>query len=289
MRNLFILFILLQAFYSSAQDAASEKKFPFQVLYAENTKNKAGQVLKSLDVVSIDDILTVGKNGTLSLIHHSGFPIEVNGDTTIEINDLHDLLVIPKDKNSSSSRPQIDNLFISNSSLVKNKLTACHDCTHDLEILYPPAFAQSGINYKDGLCIKWVASTSKTYQVNIANIFEDLIKSYTVDSNELNVTGDELRTLKGEEKILIIRINDLENKKCSNGSMLKEFPANNVKFPYGCDLEKATFALMAGLYIEMLPGKYFDEAEKYFLLATELSDRPFYKEMLANFKKRTER
>src|SRR6188768_1433827 len=109
MKNLFILFIILCAFGSSAQDAASVKKFPFQVLYAENTKNKAGEILKSLDLVSINDILTVGENGTLSLIHHTGFPIEVNGDTIIEINVLNDLIGIPKDKNSS--RPKIDYLF----------------------------------------------------------------------------------------------------------------------------------------------------------------------------------
>jgi hypothetical protein len=48
------------------------RRFPFQIIYAENTKTKTGLELKSFDLVKSDDTLTVGDHGMLSMIHNSG-------------------------------------------------------------------------------------------------------------------------------------------------------------------------------------------------------------------------
>ena len=69
----------------------------------------------------------------------------------------------------------------------------------------------------------------------------------------------------------------------------KEFSKGNLEYPYPCDIRKASFALMAGLYLELSPRDYFDEAEQYFVLATTLSDRQFYRNMLDNYRKRREK
>ncbi len=295
MRYLFIVFALLPTFGSSAQNANSVKKFPFQVLYAENAKDKNGQVLKSLDLVSVSDVLTVSENGTLSLIHYSGFPIETSGDTIIIIvKGLQDLIVDPGQKsNLYTSSPDLGRLFIMDSKLVKKRVIPfkydCSDCESKLKIIYPPNFNMLGLDFKDDLCFTWMPNKSKSYRVEIKTMFEEPLDTIVVTSNELRLNNQEFKILRKEENHMLAFISDLENKHHSPYVVLKKSQLNTLEFPYACNLKKATFALMAGLYIETLSKNYLVEAEKYFELATELSDKSFYKEMLANFRKRTEK
>jgi hypothetical protein len=64
---------------------SSKKTSPFQVLYAERAKNKAGVEVHNLDRIDADEVLTIADSGTLSLIHISGFPIQIDNDTTIDV------------------------------------------------------------------------------------------------------------------------------------------------------------------------------------------------------------
>lgn len=75
----------------------------------------------------------------------------------------------------------------------------------------------------------------------------------------------------------------------SGAFVFQEFAGRGLEYPYTCEIKKASFALMAGLYLELSPRNYLDEAEKYYILATNLSDRQFYRDMLDNFRKRTGR
>jgi len=61
---------------------------------------------------------------------------------------------------------------------------------------------------------------------------------------------------------------------------------SSLDYTYQCELKNASAALMAGLYLELLPYNYLAEAEEYFILATKLSDKEFFKLMLANFRRR---
>jgi hypothetical protein len=117
-------------------------------------------------------------------------------------------------------------------------------------------------------------------------VFDDKIRSYTSTTNDLRIDENEIEMLIGKEKALLFQIKDMETNRTSNQYILRRFPSDLVDFPYLCTPEKATYALIAGFYHEMSRDDHIKEAEKYFKLATELSNKEFYKTMLDNFKKR---
>ncbi len=64
---------------------------PFRVVYAAKSFRSSGDTLKSLDHIFETDKITVQHEGFLSLIHRTGFPVEVSGDSIVDISALHTL------------------------------------------------------------------------------------------------------------------------------------------------------------------------------------------------------
>jgi hypothetical protein len=298
MRQLLLILIIVKCSSCIGQDASLD--FPFQVLYSDGTKNKAGKEIKSLDMVSINEVLTIKQNGTLSLIHYNGLPIQIDNDTTINIKELQETIEIPqrekskKGKKSSldPTRPNIERLFISDSELAKKdkqsrtaRTGMCFDCDNDLEVIYPPRLSNS-LYFKGGLCLEWRTSGSKRYRIEIKNIFGEFIDSISVSTNKLFIADKEFKEIMKNEEIASITILDLENSRLRNGGVLKKYYYGKLEFPYSCQIDKATYAVMTGLYLEMLRWDYHSEAEKYYELATKLSDRTFYKIILEKFRQR---
>ncbi len=298
MRYIITILTLLQTINSFGQRINNDLIQPFQILYAENTKNKLGQTVKSLDRISIDDVLTIENGGTLSLVHYTGFPIEIDKDTTLVIKGLQNLLVPPEEKQKKKNQirklvePSIEHLFISKAiEGRKHKLQitgSCMDCHFDLEIIYPPRFTAQTLNYSGDICIKWRPTDSKTYKVEVLNTPKILAKTYSTTENELTIETNLIAGQNGIKNLILI-ISDSLSRVNYGPIKFKEFSKVGLEYPYPCDIKKATYALMAGLYLELSPRNYFDEAEKYFILATKLSDKQFYKDMLDNFKRRRAR
>jgi hypothetical protein len=299
MRYLLTILTLLQTIDSFGQKVNYDVVRPFTILYAENTNNGLGRIVKSLETVDIDDVLTIQNGGTLSLIHYTGFPIEINKDTTLVIRALQNAIVPVDEKKKKRvySRtlvePSIEHLFISKAiEGRKHKLQitgACMDCSFNLEIIYPPRFVEQTLNYSGDLCIKWRPNTTESYKLSILNSPKDLIKTYSTTKNELTIKNEHL---KGQSKLgndLILIISDTVSRQSYGPLNFKEFSNDKLEYPYPCDIKKASYALMAGLYLELSPRDYFEEAEKYFILATNLSEKQFYKDMLDNFRKRREK
>ena len=290
MRYILTILTILQTVDAFGQKINNDLILPFQILYAENTKNRMGQNVKSLDMVGIDEVLTIENGGTLSLVHYTGFPIEINNDTTLVVRHLQNAIV-PVGKKEKKKKyletlvePSIEHLFISKAiEGRKHKLQitgACMDCNFDLEIIYPPRFTEQTPNYSGDLCIKWRAADSNNYKVQMLNTSD---RSYSSTKNELTIEDPMT------EKELVFMITDMTTGKNSGAFVFKKYVQESLEYPYPCEIKKASFALMAGLYLELSPRDYFEEAEKYFILATNLSDRQFYKDMLDNFRKRRER
>lgn len=300
MKYIPLILILLVLSVSSFGQSGGEWKFPFRVLYAENCTNNRGISLKSLDTVAINDIITIGERGILSLVHYTGFPIELNGDTTITIQTLQSIIMPDTKKRTKagydldSKKFAIEYLFISDPTLAKKyKLSAsgaCHDCNLKLEILYPVTLNSMVVNFQKEICLTWSSGIFKKYTVQVTNLTEDFKQDFNTNTNSLTINAEEVLKLRQKESEgnLLFRIKDAESEEASKWRVLKYY-STKIEFPYACDLTKATFALMAGLHVEMSSiqdSDYNNEARKYFVLATELSDKPFYKEMLANFDRR---
>ena len=294
--RLFITLLLLAQFIATwGQKRYDDRNQPFQVIYAEHVENHAGKEISSLQMISIDEVLTLKQGGFLSMIHYFGYPIEFEGDTTIIIKEIQaqfDLLKEgkKKDKYSYLRRPNIEYLFINDGRQGrKEKLSstgACHDCNFDLEIIYPPKFRAAEVLFSDDLCLTWQSTDSKQYEVELQNVFDENVKTYSCSTNDLRISKHEIEALFEKESKLLVRIKDRATKKESNATFLRKFPSTIIDFPFPCMPEKATYALVAGFYMEMSHLDYNKEAEKYFKLATELPDKQFFKTMLDNFYKR---
>jgi hypothetical protein len=291
-----IVLTILQQLSCFGQTTISDNSSPFQVLYATETTNKEGQYLKSLDMVSIDEVLSIGKGGTLSLIHYSGFPIEINKDTSVTIRKLQEILEVPEESRKVKgkivypTRPEIGRLFGSDRKSRRGNavMSACHDCDLGLRIIYPPKNNKRRIRFEDQLCLKW-KSNSENYKIRITNIFEELIDSLSVHNSELVLSSETLAKLFEKDDILLLKIEDIKNPMLSGTVTLSKYSSTPLDFPYPCELTKATFALMTAFYLEMKPWDALDEAEKYYTLATELSKENFYIEILEKFKESRER
>lgn len=274
------------------------EKFTFQVLYSDKVSARDGHQVKILDMISIEELLTVGKGGALTLVHTSGFPFEFVNDTTIVVRLLNDKINSERGKITKGRYekkglvlpPNIDYLFIKDPSLArKAKLSAmsfCFDCNTDLEIIYPPSLLDSKLFYSRDLCFAWKATASDNYQVDVASIDGKSKQSFVTKTNSIAIDSDQLKAIIKEGKSVHVNILDLDSGRFSGWLLFKEFQIANLGYPYPCRPVSASYALMTGLYQEMLSITDIYDAEKYFVLATELSDRQFYRDMLSNFRDR---
>jgi hypothetical protein len=287
-----ILFILIINAQARSGSSPVNKEFPFKILFAENAKSKTGKALKSLQMISIQDTITIGESGNLVVIHYTGLPVEFDRDTVIAMHQL-DLAIIEgvKDKTYDSENlvPDLKYLFIKSKSSAKKARVAssCTECKMDLSITYPPIFSKLEFYYDGSICLKWRATNTKKYEVDIRNVLSDQIKRYETTANEITIAPEEIAKWKADQKIFLVFIHDLDNNKVSHGIRVREFPVPGFAPHYGCTVQKASSALLIGLYLELNVGDTA-EAEKFYKLATTLSGKAFYATMLQNFMARKE-
>lgn len=303
MKSNFISILLLLITLNSLGQPIEDVGMPFQVLFAENVMSKDGSILKSLDFISAEETLSIQKDGSISLIHKSGIPIEISNDTIISIVELNNLLQndisgkrrrLKQNNSHSLVRLGIEFLFFADKKLANyTKLSStgsCMDCNFDFEIIYPPHYLLAYSDSSD-LCIKWEPSDALNYSIELGNPAKTVIKKYTSTFNELTINWADLQFLTSKGTSIIVEIMGDGLYKRHGGTEIKKFGDNDIKFPFGCQIETATAALLMGLYMEISPNSflkkyYTNEAEKYYTLAASLSEKHFFKEMLNNFRMR---
>jgi hypothetical protein len=278
-----------------AQKPYDEKNLPFQVIIAENVENNQGKQINSLDLIPIDDIVTIRQGGFLAMINYFGLPIEIESDTTIIIKELQkafDLLDGSKTgKVNHSRRPDISYLFIADGDLARKHRLAmtggCSDCDFDLELIYPPKNGND-IFFSGDLCLRWHSTGSNNYVIKLTNVFDEQIETYASATNELKIDSAEITAMINREEALMLYIKDATTNKTSMNGVIKKFPSNTVTFPYECASQQATYALITAFFLEIGPRDFPKSAGAYYRLAAELSDKKFFKTMLENFNERRE-
>jgi hypothetical protein len=295
-----IVLLAIASFIASNLFCQKKKEvvaFPFQVLVSKNVTNLTGKGINQFEFISIHDSLKIDKNGFISLIHISGFPLEYNNDTILSAKKINESLLksFPKVRGRKTKyeykRPWIEHLLIDDPVIARkeklNRTGACMDCRDDY-VIFPPRHNLFGsLVYHDGhsLCLKFRSRESDRYKIEVLNMFGELIDSLSISANELLLDTQVLKKWGDKYDFILLNIKD----KSRNDSFmiaLKKFPLTDIEFPWECEIPKASFAIMAGFYLEWSRGNYFEEAEKYYVLATKLSDAPFYQTMLENFRKR---
>jgi hypothetical protein len=293
MRNIFcaVLLALLSLTCFAQKKEPTNNAAAFQVLYANETTNNAGELVKSLDLISVNEVLTVRNGGAVSLIHYSGFPIEIKKDTVINIKALQNLLQKPGDitvirgKIEYPDGPELEKLFGPARDRRRTmSLWACHDCNH-LPIVYPPLTERRrlSVNIDADLCLKW-KSSSRDFKITITTLFEDSIETRSVHNSELTLTPETLAKIFENETLVWVRIEDMTNSMGEVGVLtLEKLSAKELGSPYPCNLTGATAAVMTGYYLETSGWNSLDDAEKYYVLATELSDNKIFDKILQKF------
>jgi hypothetical protein len=308
MRVLIIILTLVISTSSSAQTF-----YPFQVLYAENTKLSSGKELKSLDMVSDKETIKISEGGYLVLIHETGIPVELTGDTTALLNEIHSILDPPLSEKTRKkiTKGKVSNirhsyqrtaglsyLFITNPVEARktqlNLTGACSDCSPNNGIEYPPLIDRR-IYFDDEVKITWNTRhlTNKPeplteFVVRFKNLFDDEVKSIKVVGKELILPKSEMIELFKEEPNIIFYVTDSYQQGLPDGVIISPFYTKAFQFPYSAKIKTPAAALMAGYFFELASWEASEEAKSYYELATRLSDNKFYKEMLANYHKRQE-
>ncbi len=289
MKYIIVISFFFQTLNSFCQESEQEK-YPFQVLYSNNAISKSGKPINNLDFIPIDDVVTV-TNGEIILVHYTGIPLEIVGDSTLEVERMHKQVRGTSTMIKYNLRPDLEYLFLTKKSdLNKSRLKmsgSCHDCYSKLDPYYPPIYDYIKFDSSSNLCLKWSSTKAKKYIVSISNLFGDSIALYTSKLNEISINVNDFQNKWEGEKSFIIRIDD--EKITVESINLLNVNSSTIEYPYGCTLKQASAALLVGLSIETNPFINAEVAEEYYLLASELSNSSFYKEMLANFRTRKKR
>jgi hypothetical protein len=283
----------------------------FQVLYAEKASLSNGTILKSLDLL-LDETIHVADSGYLVLIHKAGVPIEFNSDTIIDLRNLHLTLTRPiiikhkkKEKilkvlssSSYQSSVGLDYLFLRTESeaqnSVKENYPPVHDGVRNGKLKYPPLI-DSRIYYDDDVKVVFQTGTLTNdrdepidFVVKVTNVFDEVLASFSQKKGEeFIIPKIELDKFIEGEEFVILYIEDNNGREIVSPLMLSSFPKRGIKFPFSKEIKSPAAALMAGYFYEMYSYDASKEALPYYELATQLSDKQFYKDMLSNYLKRT--
>lgn len=265
----------------------------FQVLYAEKASLSNGTPLKSLDKL-LDETIHVADSGYLVLIHETGIPVEFSGDTAVSLIELHSVLNPPKKKDISTYQESdgISFLFLSNpAELMKFRLNpkkACHDCGPTYPIIYPPLI-NNRIYFKDSVKILWAHKFGlENIKATIKNVFDEDLKTYVTKDKLILIAGRELK-LQGIDCVISFTSFAESGKRIKNestqGYLISPFYSDRIDFPYSAVINTPAVALMAGYFYER--ARALVDAKVHYELATQLSDKQFYKDMLSNYLKRS--
>jgi hypothetical protein len=285
--SLFLIFI--------AQCGLAQTIPVFQVLYSEKASLSNGTPLKSLDKL-LDQTIHVADGGYLVLIHEMGIPVEFYGDTTILLSELHSILN-PKPKQMGSSYQRsvgVDYLFISQEVEAKKYRLSRTGALHDdilVHSIYPPLI-NGRIYFDDDVKIVWQPNFSKIQiEVKLRNLFDEELASYKVDDTVVLISKEKLNSEGKNCCILTFARFDekKQNRRRTNyehSILIDQFYADEIDFPYSAKIKTAAAALMTGYFYELASWGASKEAQSHYELATQLSDKQFYKDMLSNYLKR---
>jgi len=282
----------------------------FQVLYAEKASLSNGTILKSLDPL-LDETIHVADSGYLVLIHETGIPVEFSGDTIFSIRDIHTILDPPisetmKKKIRKTKDSPIRHryqksvglvyLFLSNGPEARKMILSRAGAVLDggppnNGVKYPPLIDHKLYFDGDMKIILWRGFEAEGVTAKITDIFDEELKSISLKDNEILLSKNELIQMVNKEKHkhVFIYLEDAQERQLPRGAaFVTQFFTEKYKFPYSKEITTPAAALMAGYFLETYA--HYEESKDalpYYELATQLSDKQFYKDMLSNYLKRT--
>lgn len=125
------------------------------------------------------------------------------------------------------------------------------------------------------------------FVVKVANVFDEILASFPQENGEEFVISKiELDKFTKGEEFVILYIEDNNGREIVSPLILSSFPERGINFPFSKEIKSPAAALMAGYFYEMYSYDASKDALPYYELATQLSNKQFYKDMLSNYLKR---
>lgn len=249
------------------------KKYPFQVIHATNC-------LRTTDNSAITDEMLLStnqlkiKNGHLILVHYSGKFLEFVNDTTINLETINSGLLRRITNSNNRYRPNID--FINSDKV--------HGGVSDgVSGIVPLNDSPMAVDINEEFCLRWTLrgfnNDPNKFIVTIRNIFNETLQEIETDTKTIIIDLNEYY-----ENLFIIEIKDKDSTMSSGEIGLKKGKGDFI-LPTYCEPETSIEALELAFHLER---KYFGrhEALRYYELADELSEQPFYNDQLEKYKLR---
>ena len=121
----------------------------------------------------------------------------------------------------------------------------------------------------------------KTFEVQIKNIFDELLEIIETENTDINLN---LSQYDSDVGLYIVRVYDKDNHEISTPDIGISTRWEHHFTPKACDLYTAVKALEMAYYLDK--NRYYFDAAEYYELATELSDRLIFTEILNHYRNR---
>ena len=222
--------------------------------------------------------------------------MEFNGDTTIALSEVHTILNPPSRKLLSYYQGSIgvEYLLIPQGiEARKFRLNRTRAYFNDALVrsVYPPLI-NGYVYFDDDVKVVWQRGfVGINLDVSVVNVFDEKLKSPIIDDSTVLINKQELIDQKTDCIITFATVTEKGKKKKKNytgeGFFIKRFYTDKIDFPYSAKIKTPATALMAAYFYELASWGVSKEAQAHYELATQLSDKQFYKEMLSNYLKRS--
>jgi hypothetical protein len=267
--------------YSSCQHGAIGQETSLRVLCADSS-SIVGNQLNVLDELYEGDIVT--SYGTLILIHRTGKLVEIKGDTSVNISELSQAILQTLDMRSCDNEwPYLERLF-KTSRVRTGAVTAG---LPDIKWVFPND--RISANPRQNVVLIWdpYEESAQEFELQFKTIFDDLIgEPYKWHQNRLVLPLDTFK-LSEDLQYLLIDVRVANDQYMHGAQVGIEFSETSHALPDTFEANTAIKALEIAFHLELNGG--WEYATSYFELAAELSEHPFYQQMLTTHLKRSAR
>lgn len=261
---------------------------PFQIIHAENVRNAGDSVqLTALNFLSKYDIVKLEETSYLLLVHFSGMFFTFEGDTVINLATLSKEISqeLNIENEEINHRAGIQFLFQNEAYIPKYSNPVLRIESFQGIQMLTPALDQTQLSANASkICLKWRESPVRSvdvFQIIIKDIFDEVLDTMHTKSSYLDL---DLSRYESEGNLYIIKIKDSRYPRVESIEFAIILGNEQYYIPKNCKIRTAEKALEMAYYLEY--NQLYTDAEEYYLLATSLSERPIFDQLLKNFQER---
>lgn len=276
MKGVLFYLILLVKIGAFAQEAPV-----FKLLYADSATVN-GTKLERDQELSIGE--SVRSYGLMILVHRTGKFIAFEGDMVVNVAGSNSSILQSLQMDECTNDfPSLDLLFSSKN--LRYRLGAVTAGMPDVEWVVP-SNNRLIAHPKQEIALLWkpYQRDVKAFEFRVNSMFDDpIVKPRQLSDNRLVLPLDTF-TVEEDIPYILVGVRSLNDEYSRVKEIGVKLSKTSYFMPDTFEFNSATKALEIGFYLE--ENRACEYALPYFEKALELSDHPFYKEMLANHKMR---